>query len=94
VLAWNRLLLAAREAESGEADAEKRECGGFGDAHRNRGHGSRERPSPVERDLRDERRRIHWTDHQVRINAQYAETIYTVPAKEELRHGVLTLHAI
>ena len=27
----NRLLLAARESESGETEAEQRECGGFGD---------------------------------------------------------------
>ena len=35
----NRLLLAAREAETGEAEAEKRERGGFGeDVDRNRRH--------------------------------------------------------
>jgi hypothetical protein len=39
VLAPNHLLLAARETESGKANAEKRERGGFGDRNR-LGHGA------------------------------------------------------
>jgi len=60
VLARNQLLLAAREAESGKAKAEKRQRTGFRNICRERGHRPRKSSIANERQARSKRHWIVW----------------------------------